>query len=215
MTTAADAFAKNASRGAWCGRMGLVRVLAMRGGLLQTMGVSDAGSTYLYPEEALFLYDRGSLALADDDVAHAHASLASQPFIVPVYAALKHNGYVVMRARQFARQRHVQRARSGDAGAGAVPALQVHLEQHRDEAVRFQVWRPDQAFGFRRSAPPAPEFAVVPWRVADRVPADADLAGIAAQLPAGARLLVAAVDVASVLFLEFHDGAIPAPDPST
>lgn len=144
--------AKSIAVADWDEEQGLARVTAMRGNAMQSMGVFQDGTQMLFPEEALFLVDRGGLDLcvhglpASLQRAWAIAMAADNAVSLEEYltfAYLRRSGYVVRRYESE--------------------------EEKREDDIKlsFSAWR---VGSFRRRDPIRPLFHVAVFRYEDSLP---------------------------------------------
>lgn len=97
---------KHLARAEWVSERGLACVTCTRGNAMQSMGFFEHGKQYLFPEEALWLVDRGGIDLCIDGLPastqrawavtiSAHNCVSMEEYLV--YAYLRRAGYVVRR----------------------------------------------------------------------------------------------------------------------
>lgn len=159
---------------------------------------------------------------ADDDSSRWFSVLAAARALTEsalvTYLTLRHQGYVTIRWRQFARQqcmnqykdavdRHYEGVRAGRIEPDVAPPSPPDdlALTDGDEPVWFCVWLPDQLSAFSPSKPGRPQFVVVPQSVEDPVPTLETMKRIKNRIGGITRIRLAITELKTVLFVDFDD----------
>jgi hypothetical protein len=59
-------FSKNISKGKWISEKSCVEIVVMKGNFWRVMGFTSQSKNYLYPEEALYLYEKNMLIIVKE-----------------------------------------------------------------------------------------------------------------------------------------------------
>lgn len=147
---------KHLARAEWISERGLACVTCTRGNAMQSMGFFEQGKQYLFPEEALWLADRGGIDFCINglpaSMQRAWSVAISAPNCISmkeylVYAYLRRAGYVVRRYE----------GEEGDKGL----------------KISFSVWR---VGGYKRKDEAKPLFYLAVFSYEDFTPGVGDIA---------------------------------------
>lgn len=184
---------KHMATAEWDKSREMARVTALRGNSIQSMGKFDNGKQYLYPEEALFLVDRGTLDLLVDghpasfQRAWALAMTTSNCISLEqylTYAHLRRGGYVVRRFKADDDRR--------------VKGL----------VISFSAWR---VGSFKRKEPIRPLFYVCVYRYQDQPPCISDVSRFL-DSAGKSRLKFSLIDRGVVVLTDVASNATPLSD---
>ena len=166
-------FKKQSSRGIWDDRLQVAKVTQPKGKSFKVMGYTgEKGTTYLYPEEALWLLEVGQLELLDDKgesisrqwlwerIFCASDVVGLGPQHYSAFQHLRNHGYV---ARRWKR-----RAPTPEMSVADPSSWGKMVEQDKgieNGWVVFEVWAPTETANFRRSNPSKSHWRILPWSI--------------------------------------------------
>lgn len=184
---------KHLARAEWDKMRNEAIVTIARGNSMQSMGHFIQGKHYLYPEEALFLLDRGNLDLCINglpmSIQRAWATAMSAPDSVSLeeylaFAYLRRAGYVV---RRFNTDKFVP---------------------HHELSISFSVWR---VGSFKRKEEAAPLFHLAVFRYEDAPPKISSVTSFL-ESTGKTRLKFALIDRGVVVLTDASTNATPLSD---
>lgn len=187
---------KHLARASWDDQAGLATVETNRGNSIQTMGIFEEGRQKLFPEDALFLVDKGSLELSLNNLPmsvqrtwsycmHTATSLTLQQYLT--YAFLRRAGYVVRRYEKEAKQE----------GTALTPSLSA--------------WRVG-SFKRRQNESRPAAFHIVVFSFEDGLPSIEDIAALTHATSDRTRVRFAIVDRGIVVLNDAATNATPLSD---
>jgi hypothetical protein len=166
-------FKKQASRGIWDDELRVVKVTQPKGKSFKVMGFTgEKGTTYLYPEEALWLLEMGQLELLDgqnqpitrqwlwERLFCSSDIVGLGPQHYSAFQHLRNHGYV---ARRWNR-----RAPTPEMSIADPASWNRMVEQEggiENGWIVFEVWAPTETGNFKRSKPPKSHWRILPWSI--------------------------------------------------